>query len=155
MIHIRVVWYTKNRNRIRYSMFRFRNKNIKRSIMNTCRVLSLSVHSVMSTIFFVSDNGSNRKVALGDFNRIPCACYMLATVLSHTLQLDFLERLLYSLITWQCWNSHVNRIWELAPSVKSIRITGYIKRTSLNNRQIHFRLCLWYFSIVCCFYVLF
>ena len=53
---------------------------------------ALTVHSV-----YVSDNGSNMILALSDFKQIPCACHMLATVLSNTLQTKSLSKVCFPL----------------------------------------------------------
>ena len=50
------------------------------------------LHALTKHSVFVSDNGSNMILALNDFKQIPCACHMLATVLSNTLQIKFLSR---------------------------------------------------------------
>ena len=69
---------------------------------------------------FVSDNGSNMILALNEFQRIPCACHMLATVLSHTLQLKSLSK-------------NCCPINENDPSLSIVEDT-YFKQTGLNKK---------------------
>jgi len=47
---------------------------------------------MLENFVFVTDNGSNMVSALQNFHRLPCACHMLATVLTHTLPLHALSK---------------------------------------------------------------
>ena len=81
---------------------------------------------------FVSDNGSNMILALNEFQRIPCACHMLATVLSHTLQLKSLSKNCCPINENDPSLSIVKDIKSTVAAVKSI--TTYFKQTGLNKK---------------------
>ena len=95
-------------------------ENIRKSIIETCKLLSFPLQKVISKIYFVTDNGSNIKSALADFNRLPCACHMLAVVLHHTLQLQSMSKTVEKITDDSIEMAHVHRIQELVPLVKSI-----------------------------------
>ena len=64
---------------------------IQKTIEHCCILLGLSV-DVVRQCYFVTDNGSNIKLALSNFNRILRTCHMLASVLTHTVQLQSSSR---------------------------------------------------------------
>ena len=71
-------------------------------------------------------------LALNEFQRIPCACHMLTTVLSHTLQLKSLSKNYCPINENDPSLSIVEDIKSTVAAVKSI--TTYFKQTGLNKK---------------------
>jgi len=65
------------------------------------------------SVFLLSDNGNNGKVALAIFNRVPCACHMFAIDLHHTLQLQSLSKTVQVMLRDSDGILHVQQIQEL------------------------------------------
>jgi len=70
------------------SVYEFPNQKksgetIRASIQNTCVSLGIDIHHFVKCSYFVTDQASNMIAALATYNRLPCACHMIATALRH------------------------------------------------------------------------
>lgn len=92
--------------------------NLRREIEN--RLISIGLPSEdLIKIKFVSDQGSNIKKALKNYQWLPCAAHILNTVLRNTFKEDFLK-------------VHLPRVWSSISACKET--TAYMKRTGLVNK---------------------
>ena len=107
-------------------------KNMREEIVTFFDKYEVSQDVLKEHCLFVSDNGSNMILALNEFQRIPCACHMLATVLSHTLQLKSLSKNCCPINENGPSLSVVEDIKSTVAAVKSI--TTYFKQTGLNEK---------------------
>ena len=60
--------------------------NIRQVLECTLAELGFDLKSLCDHFFYVSDQGSNVQLALSNYQKIPCCCHMIATVLRHLLQ---------------------------------------------------------------------
>ena len=71
-------------------------------------------------------------LALNDFKRIPCPCHMLATVLTHTLQLKSLSKSCFPLAAEDPSLQLVTEVKNKILAIKSV--TTYFKQSGLNKK---------------------
>lgn len=106
--------------------------NIRQVLECTLAELGFDLESLYTHFFYVSDQGSNVQLALSNYQKIPCSCHMIATVLRHLLQVERLS----------CSVSPVNEEDEDMIFVSSIRDTisnvkdliTYMRRAELTGK---------------------
>ena len=103
--------------------------NIRRFIENVLTRFGLTNEMILKNCYFVTDNGANMKVALVPYQRIPCACHMLATVVRHILQLQLESSVLVSYKGTED-EEFVRNIQSTISSVKGC--VKYFKKSGLN-----------------------
>ena len=107
-------------------------KNVHGAIVKFFEERGVTLEALTKHSIFVSDNGSNMILALNDFKRVPCACHMLATVLTHTLQIKSLSKSCFPLAAEDPSLQLVTEVKNNILAVKSV--TTYFKQSGLNKK---------------------
>jgi len=94
--------------------------NIKKDILSEMARLGFSGKDLLEKATFVTDQGSNIKLALSEFRRLPCVAHCLATVLRHCLDDEkFLK-------------DNAPGVYELLRTCRNI--VSHLKRTGMSKQ---------------------
>jgi len=119
------------------SVFEFQDdaktgENIKKNIISALKRFGVTSNMLMDNIYFVTDEGSNVKLALSCYHRQPCVCHNISTVLKHTLQLDKLSK---SVNPMQVGDPEMEFVELIRKTVNATKaLATYCKKSSLNNK---------------------
>ena len=103
-------------------------EKLQKILFKSLSDFGMPFETLVNYCFFVTDNGSNIKLALSSFNQIPYACHMLFTVINHVLQLYSLSTVLS---TSEADMVFVKDIQKTIEAVK--KAVAYFKKSGLNN----------------------
>ena len=106
--------------------------NVRDNIESALINFGLEPQQILDNVYFVTDQGSNVKLALSIYHRIPCSCHIIATVLRHTLQLQALSSTVLPMNESDDTMSFVRMLHRTIDAAKSL--VAYFKKTGLNNK---------------------
>ena len=104
--------------------------NIRQALEIAFLDLGFESEMMSKNMFFVTDQGSNIRLALSNYQRIPCACHIIATILRHLLQLDHLSCTTLAMDSDSTGMLHVTAIRRTVTAIKEL--TTYMRRSRSN-----------------------